>query len=37
MMTRGNNVATREPNHNIDHKNTAITRISLADEVKHSS
>ena len=33
MMTRRNNVAMRESNDNIDHKNMVITWISFADEV----
>ena len=37
MMTRRNNVAMRELNDNIDHKNMVITWISFADEVKHFS
>ena len=37
MMTRRNNVAMRESNNNIDHKNMVITWISFADEVKHFS
>ena len=36
MMTRKNNVAMRESNGNIDHKNVIIW-ISFADEVKHFS
>ena len=35
MMTRRNNVAMRESNDNIDHKNMVI--ISFADEVKYFS
>ena len=37
MMTRKNNVAIRESNDNIDHKNVVIIWISFADEVKHFS
>ena len=37
MMTRRNNVAIRESNNNIDHKEIVITWISLADEVKYFS
>ena len=33
MMTKRNNVAMRESNDNIDHKNMVITWISFADEV----
>ena len=36
MMTR-NNVAIRESNDNIDHKNVIIIWISFADEVKYFS
>ena len=35
MMTRRNNVAIRESNDNIDHKNMVITWISFANEVKY--
>ena len=34
MMTRRKNVAMRESNDNIDHKNIVITSISFADQVK---
>ena len=37
MMTRRNNVAMRESNDNIDHKNRVMTWISFADEVKNFS
>ena len=37
MMTRRNNVAMRESNDNIDHKNIIISWISFADEVKYFS
>ena len=37
MMTRKNNVAMRESNDNIDHKNMIIIWISFADEAKFSS
>ena len=37
MMTRRNNVAMRESNDNIDHKNMVISWISFADEVKYFS
>ena len=36
-MTRKNNVAMREPNDNIDHKNKVIIWISFPDEVKYFS
>ena len=36
MMTK-KNVAMRESNANIDHKNVVIVWISLADEVKYFS
>ena len=36
-MTRGNNVAMRESNDNIDRKKMVITWISFADEVKYIS
>ena len=36
MMTR-NNVAMRESNDNINHKNMVITWISFADELKYFS
>ena len=37
MMTRRNNVAMRESNDNVDHKNRVMTWISFADEVKYFS
>ena len=37
MMTKRSNVAMRESNNNIDHKNMVITWISFADEVKYFS
>ena len=33
-MTGGNDVAMRESNDNIDHKNMVITWISFANEIK---
>ena len=36
-MVRKNNVAMRESNDNIDHKNMIIIWISFADEAKFSS
>ena len=33
-MTRKSNVAMRESNDNIDHKNVVIILVSFADEVK---
>ena len=35
MMTKRNNVAMRESNDNINHKNMVITCISFADEVEY--
>ena len=35
MMTKRNNVAMRESNDNINHKNMVITYISFADEVEY--
>ena len=37
MMTRRNNVAMRESNDNIDHKNMVITWINFADDIKYFS
>ena len=34
---RKNNIAMKESNDNIDHKNVVIIWISFADEVKHFS
>ena len=34
MITRKNNVAMRESNDNIDHKNAVVIWISFAGEVK---
>ena len=34
MMTRRSNVAMRELNDNMDHKNMVITWINFADELK---
>ena len=36
-MTRRSNVAMRESNDNINHKNVSITWIRFADEVKYFS
>ena len=37
MLTKRNNVAVRESNDNIDHKNMVITWIGFGDEVRYFS
>ena len=37
MMSRRNNVAMRESNDNIDHKNMVMIWISFSEEVKYYS